>query len=66
MLLFELFPAFVAVVVVIVGTALFLADRRAARDPHYRENPRVPRRDLSPEEAEAERHSDLRRPSMKG
>jgi hypothetical protein len=65
-LLFELFPAFVAVVAVIVGTILFIADRRAAQDPDYRENPRVRPRDVSPEEAAAERQGNLRRPSMKG
>ena len=66
MLFFELFPAFIAIVVVIVGTFLFIADRRASRDPDYREAPRVRPREVSPEEAEAERHSSRRRPSMKG
>jgi hypothetical protein len=65
-LFFELFPAFIAIVVVIVGTLLLIVERRAARDRNYRENPRVRRRDVSPAEAEAERRGNIRRPSMKG
>ena len=65
MLFFELFPAFIAIVAVIVGTILLIADRRAAGDPEYRERPRPRARPVTPEEAEAERRSNRRRPSMK-
>jgi hypothetical protein len=60
MLFFELFPAVVAIVVVIVGTILLIADRKAASDPTYREKPRVGPRAVSPEEAEAERRARVR------
>ena len=65
MLFFELFPAFIAVVVVIAGIFLFIADRRAARDPNYREAPRRRAAPVTPEQAEAERRANLRRPSMR-
>jgi len=44
MLFFELFPAFVMVVSLIVAIALFVANRGAPRDPTppVREHPRTP------------------------
>lgn len=63
-LFFELFPAFLAVVSLIVGLVLFLADRQAARDPDHHEKPRVKPAPVTPEQAAAERRSNQRRPSM--
>ena len=65
MLFFELFPAFVTIVAAIVGTMLFFADRRASRDPNYRETPPRPPEPVTPEQADAERRTVPRRPSMR-
>jgi hypothetical protein len=62
---FELFPAFLSTVSIIVAVALFVIDRRAARDPQHQEVPRPRAAPVSPEHAEAERRGSNRRPSMR-
>ena len=63
MLLFELFPLFIAVVSVIVGVWLVMADRAARNDPAEQEPHRVPP-PRPPGNADEERGG--RRPSMMG
>jgi hypothetical protein len=60
-LLFELFPLFVAIVVVLAAVSLFVADRKSRTDPDQREERPVTRRVVSPSSA-PERPG--RRPSM--
>jgi hypothetical protein len=59
--LFELFPLFVAIVVVVAAVILFVADRKSRTDPHHREERPVTRRVVSQPSA-PERPG--RRPSM--
>jgi hypothetical protein len=62
MLLFELFPAFVTLVSVLVGVGLYLANARAASGPaESPPAPRAPARDDTPRRP----HTGLR-PSMRG
>lgn len=61
MLLFEFFPAFVAIVSLIVALRLALIDRSARQDPTERALHRVP---PPREPGDAERERGSRRPSM--
>lgn len=66
MLLFEFFPAVLAIVVLIVGIFLYNVNRRVANNPHEQEDPRTPSRpDVSAEAAAAESGNSSRRPSMR-
>jgi hypothetical protein len=60
-LLFEFFPAFMALVSLVVGGWLYVANRRAAQDPREKGIRRIPP-PRTPGTAEEERGS--RRPSM--
>ena len=62
MLLFEFFPAVLAIVVVIVGLMLFVMNRRAANE---REAPRTPSQPRVSPDAAADPSSSSRRPSMR-
>jgi hypothetical protein len=64
-LLFEFFPAFIAIVVLVVGIFLFAMNRRAHNNPHEQERPRTPSRPPVSPEAEADASSSNRRPSMR-
>ena len=65
MLFFELFPAFFAIVALIIGVILFAVNRRARNDPHEQESPRTPSQPpVSPEAANAP-SGNSRRPSMR-
>ena len=63
MLLFELFPLFIAVVSLIVGVWLVMADRAARKNPDEQQPHRVPP-PRPPGNEDEERGS--RRPSMLG
>ena len=66
MLLFELFPAFIAVVALIVGITLFAINHRARNNPHDQEAPRTPSRPPhSPDAIDTDPTSTSRRPSMR-
>jgi len=65
-LLFEFFPAILAVVVVIVGVTLFAINQRARRDPDNQEAPRTPSQPpVSPDAAATNASNTSRRPSMR-
>jgi hypothetical protein len=66
-LLFEFFPAALAIVSVIVGVVLYAINQRARNNPHDQESPRTPSKPaVSPEQAAAEETSpNVRRPSMR-
>jgi hypothetical protein len=63
-LIFELFPAFVACVGVWVGIALYVAERRARRQGVDDARPPGSRPDVTPEQAAMKPGSG--RPSMRG
>jgi hypothetical protein len=65
-LLFELFPAFFAVVALIVGIVLFTVNHRARNSPDDDEAPRAPSRPtVSDEEGAEQRGRGSNRPSMR-
>jgi hypothetical protein len=65
-LLFEFFPAVLAIVVVVVGVTLFAINQRARNNPHEQETPRTPSQPpVSPDAAAADPSSTSRRPSMR-
>ena len=64
MLLFEFFPAFIALVSVLVGIALYVADRRSREQGIDDHRPVGSRPDVTPEQ-EAEK-PNRGRPSMRG
>ncbi len=64
MLLFELFPAFIALVSVIVGVVLYLRERRARQEGINDAAPVGSRPEATPEQ-EAEK-PNAGRPSMRG
>jgi len=63
-LFFELFPAFVALVSVIVGVVLYMAERRARHAGIDDAGPKGSRPEVTPEQA-AEK-PNIGRPSMRG
>ena len=65
MLFFELFPAFVAIVALIVGVMLFAANRRAQNDPNDEELPRTPSQPLPAPDGSTPLAHNNRRPSMR-
>jgi hypothetical protein len=64
-LLFELFPAFIAIVALIVGVMLFTLNVRARNNPHEREPPRSPSRPPVSPEGGGDTPKSSRRPSMR-
>ena len=65
MLLFELFPAFFAIVALIIGVVLFAMNRRAQNDPHDQEVPRTPSQPLQAADGSTAPVDKNRRPSMR-
>jgi len=65
-LFFELFPAVIALIALIVGIVLFAINHRARNNPHDQEAPRAPSRPpVSPDAEAADALSNSRRPSMR-
>ncbi len=65
MLLFELFPALIAVIALIVGIVLFAVNRRAQNDPDDEELPRTPSQPLHASGGSAPPPQSSGRPSMR-
>jgi hypothetical protein len=64
-LFFELFPAFVAGVVLFVGVVLFAIDRRAQNDPDDEELPRTPSQPILADDRVTPSVPRSSRPSMR-
>jgi hypothetical protein len=64
-LFFELFPAFIAIVVLIVGVMLFALNLRARNNPHETEAPRSPSRPQVSSDVGGDTPRSSSRPSMR-
>jgi hypothetical protein len=64
-LLFEFFPAVLAVIVLIVGIVLFSINRRARNNPHDQEAPRSPSQPSVSPDNTTDAATGPRRPSMR-
>jgi hypothetical protein len=64
-LFFELFPAFIAIVTLIVGVMLFALNVRARNNPNEREAPRSPSRPPVSPDAGGDTPKSSSRPSMR-